>query len=243
MSRFSFNLYMISAMMVMLFCTVPLYGEVYLKGPRIGFSGKGKGMPDRPFADLVNQKELMQEKVICNGVPTEVRISLISGSLADLLQELRMRYPELKIKVDRGGIRFSIPLGKKYRELVLLVEADGRITSFVMRLPVPMKSRPEWPQGLPQPPGATLDEVIQFSRRGSVYAAFSGAEPGALSRMDMALAGYGFTSVTQEAVQAGGRGDLFMNAEKKQMLHLSIGEDGTGTLFLFPLGKAGQIKP
>ena len=243
MNRFSFKSCMISAMTVMLFCAVPLHAEVYLKGPHIGTGGKGRGMPDRPFADLVNQKDLMQEKVVCNGVSTEVKISLISGSLVELLRELRMRYPDLKMKVDSSGVRFAIPLGKKYRELVLLVEADGRITAFAMRLPVPMKSRPEWPQGLPQPPGATLDEVIQFSSRGSVYAAFSGAEPGALSRMEMSLAGYGFSSVTQEAVQSGGRGDLFMNAEKKQMLHLAIGEDGTGTLFLFPLGKSGQFKP
>ena len=192
MNRFSVILCMICSMAFMLFRAVPLHAEVYLKGPRIGLGGKGKGMPDRSFADLVNQKDLMQEKVVCNGVPTEVRISLISGSLADLLQELRIRYPELKMKIDSSGVRFAIPLGKKYRELVLLVEADGRITAFAMRLPVPMKSRPEWPQGLPRPPGASLDEVIQFTGRGSVYAAFSGAEPGALSRMDMALAGYGF---------------------------------------------------
>jgi hypothetical protein len=214
-----------------------LTAEVYLKGPRIERRPKGQGIPDRSFQDLVEQKNLMTEKVICNGVATEVNISLISGNLAELLRELKIRYPDLKMDIRRSGVRFSIPLGKKYQERVLLVGAEGRVTVFTMRLPVPMPSRPEWPSSLPLPPGAEVDEVIRFSRRGSIYAAFNGAEPGALNRVSSTLASYGFMPVTQESATANGTGELFMNAGKKQMLLLSIGEDGTGTMYLAPLSK------
>lgn len=219
------------------FFAVPLHSEVYWLGPKVGPRGKGKGVPQQSFEELLPQKKLMQEKVICNGVRTEVDISLLSGTLEDLLAELRGRYPDLKINVRRGGVLFSIPLGKKYQERVLLVEAEGKVTAFTMRLPRPMTSRPEWPQDLPLPPGAEVDEVVQFTGRGSVYAAFHGAEPGALNRVSTTLASYGFFSVTRESEQAGGRGELFMNAAKKQMMLLSIGQDGVGTMFLFPLAK------
>ena len=225
------------ALSVLLLAAAELTAEVYLKGPRIGRMPKGQGIPGRSFLELADQKLLMTEKVVCNGVATEVKVSLIAGELAELLRELKLRYPDLKLDVRRSGVRFSIPLGKSYRERVLLVGAEGRITVFTMRLPEPMPSRPEWPSSLPLPPGAEVDEVIQFSRRGSVYAAFSGAEPGALSRVGTALAGNGFTPVTQESQTAAGTGELFMNAEKKQMLLLTIGQDGAGTMYLTPLVK------
>ena len=182
----------------------------------------------------------MNDKVICNCAATEVKISIITGNLAELLRELKIRYPDLKMDIRRSGVRFSITLGKKYQERVLLVGAEGRITVFTMRLPVPMPSRPEWPSSLPLPPGAEVGEVIQFSRRGSIYAAFNGAEPGALNRMSATLSSLGFSSVTQESETANGTGELFLNAEKKQMLLLSIGEDGTGTMYLAPLTKEEQ---
>ncbi len=236
MNRFFITSGIVFAAAVYFFSVMPLYGEVYLKGPRIGPRPKGQGIPERSFADLVPQKNLMREKVVCNGVRTEVQISLITESLTDLLRELRTRYPDLKLTVRQGGVLFSIPLGK-YRERVLLVDADGRVTAFVMRLPEPMKSRPEWPRELPLPPGAEVDEVIQFTSRGSVYASFNGAEPGALNRISTTLTSSGFMSVTKESEQANGKGELFMNADKKQMLLLSIGPDGTGTMFLTPLMK------
>lgn len=212
-----------------------LRAEVYLKGPRINRHTGGKGVPVQSFSELVDQRKLMTEKVICNGVRTEIHISLIMQNLAELLRELKLRYPDLKMNIRTGGVRFSIPLGKYYREQVLLVGGEGRVTVFTMRLPVKMPSRPEWPADLPLPPGAEVDEVVQFSRRGSIYAAFSSAEPGALNRVSTTLAAGGFVPVTREAERTNGSGELFLNAGKRQMLLLSIGKDGTGTVYLAPL--------
>ena len=79
------------ALSVLLLAAAELTAEVYLKGPRIGRMPKGQGIPGRSFLELADQKLLMTEKVVCNGVATEVKVSLIAGELAELLRELLLR--------------------------------------------------------------------------------------------------------------------------------------------------------
>ncbi len=211
-------------------------GEVYLKGPKIGPRAKGSAVPARAFRELFEAKSLMSEPVVCNGVRTEMQVSLILRPLEELLAELRARYPDLQFNLRRGGVLFSIRLGARWRERVLLVGGDNRVTVFTMRLPDPMPKLPAWPRTLPAlPDDAEADEIIEFSKSGGVYGSFSGAGPGALSRMTADLAARGYAPVTREALSAHGKGELFLNAAKQQMITISIGPDGTGTMYFTPL--------
>ena len=210
-------------------------GEVYLEGPKWGPRAKGQRFPVRPFRELVDQKLLMTEPVVCNGVRTDMRVSLIHRTLEDLLRELRERYPDLKFNLRRGGVLFAIKLNERYRERVLLVGTNDRVTVFTMRLPEPPPAVPAWPRELVLPDGAEPDEVISFPGRGSIYGSFSGADPGALNRAAAALAARGYVSVTRESESSTGKGELFLNAAKQEMVTLSIGPDGTGTIFLTPV--------
>ena len=211
-------------------------GEVYLEGPRRSARPRGKAVPERAFRELVDAKDLMTEPVVCNGVRTELKTSLIRRPLAELLDELRSRYPDIKFTVRRGGVLFSIRLGDRRRERVLLVGTGDRVTCFAMLLPDPMPKLPAWPRELPPlPDGAAPDEIIEFPGNGGVYGSFSGAGPGALSRTAAALAADGYAPVTREAHSPIGRGELFLNAARQRMVTLSIGPDGTGTMYLAPL--------
>ena len=227
---------------ILLLCGIgtALVGEVYLEGPKIGPRAKGSGVPDRPFRELVDQRELMTEPVICNGFRTEMRVSLIRRPMAELLRELRTRYPDLGIKLRRGGALLAIKLGGRWCERVLLVGTGDRVTVFAMRLPDPPPKVPAWPTELVLPDGAEPDEVVAFPARGSVYGSFSGADPGALNRAAAALAAQGYMPVTREAHETTGRGELFLNAAKQRIVTLSIASDGTGTIMLSPLDRSAK---
>ena len=156
---------------VLLLCAVSVTasGEVYLLGPKTGPRAKGQGVPTRAFRELVDAKDLMTEPVVCNGVRTEMKVSLILRPLAELLNELRVRYPDLKFNVRRGGVLFSIKLGPRWRERILLIGPSDRVTVFSMRLPEPMPKLPAWPCELPPlPDGAEAEEIIAFPRNGGV---------------------------------------------------------------------------
>lgn len=211
-----------------------LMAEVYWLTPRGGF-GKPEGTR---LAELADSKHLMTEPIIFNGVKSEINVSVIQRSLADLLIELKANYPDLQIKLGSDGVLLKLPALKGQRERILLVGSEilSNVTVFSMLLPEELPPPPPWPEELPVPPNATAEEMIYFENSKVWYGAFT----------DPAKTSESYESVKASLLQSGflplpgqadSNGETFMNSDKKVMVYISTDGEGNNVVIYTPLAE------
>ena len=197
----------------------PAAAEVYWLGPKV--SGGGSGIPGVAFDSLLEMKQAMNEPVIFNGIDTEMRVYLINTPLEELVREFKSRYPKLAFENLGGNLRMSWPVGRDYREQVLLAGGSrlGNVTAFAMRMPVKRINPIPAPDGVATPPGAVVTEALVMKKNGTASVVFDLPEgAGRLEDLKHELAGAGYIAVDDE---------IFMREKpKKEMIQLQKSENG-----------------
>ncbi len=205
----------------------PAAAEVYWLGPKV--SGGGSGIPGVAFDSLLEMKQAMNEPVIFNGIDTEMRVYLVNTPLEELVREFKSRYPKLAIDNLGGNLRMSWPVGRDYREQVLLVGGTrlGNVTAFAIRLPARRIVPIPVPEGLFTPPGAVVTEALVMKKSGAASVVFDLPEgAGRLEDLKHELAGAGYIAVDD--------GILMREKPKKEMIQLQKSENG-GIIIRTPL--------
>ncbi|MGE4563601.1 MAG: hypothetical protein AB7F32_01910 [Victivallaceae bacterium] len=201
--------------------------EVYWLGPKV--SGGGADVPGAAFDSLLEMKRAIQEPVIFNGIDTEMRVYVINTPLDELVRELKIRYPKLVIENLGGNLRMSWPVGRNYREQVLLTGGGrlGNVTAFAMQMPVKRISPIPVPENVPVPPGAAVTESLVMKKSGVATVAFDLPEgAGRLEDVKHELVGAGYIAVDD---------GIFMREKpKKEMIQLQKSENG-GIIIRTPL--------
>ena len=228
------NSRVVALLLLAALAALPLRTEVYLLGPR-----RGAGAPVQSFAETVEAAELMTEPAVFNGVETELRVLLLRQPPEAVLAELRRRFADLAVFATPGGIALRWPAGNGRHERVLLAGGGGlgdTTTVFSMILPDAMPPMPAWAEGLPPIPGAAASEVVELPARGSRMVTFSGAAEGGPAA-ERALRAAGFLPLGGGVGPGAAGGALYLDAAGREMVMLSIQEDGSGVMLRSRLGR------
>ena len=221
-------------LLLAMLAVLPMRAEVYLLGPR-----RGTGAPVQSFAETSGAAELMTEPAVFNGVETELRVLLLRQPPSEVLAELRRRFAELAVFATPGGIALRWPAGKGRHERILLAGGGGlgdTTTVFSMILPDAMPPAPAWAEGLPPVPGATALEVVELPVRGSRMVTFAGGA-GAAPAAERSLRAEGFLPLGGGVGPGSAGGALYLDAAGREMVMLSIQEDGSGMMLRSRLGR------
>lgn len=152
----------------LLFLGVFLFGALDVSGAVFSLKPGRTGGGSRFLSEM---RQIWDEPMMLNGFQTRLTISMTENSVADLLAELRIRYPNLKTREGEGGVVVEIPAAEGITRL-LLMRMGGVTLQFSTRLPKQLPSA-LWPRGLPQLAGAQARVVTEFPERGTVSVQFT----------------------------------------------------------------------
>ena len=193
-----------------------LSAEVFSLWP---FSGAGGGT----FDDAVKPVDLWTERIIVDGRPLEMGISLLQNDFNTCEANLRKLHPDASFAANRNSLLVEIKLKNGNRRRLYLLSLEGVYPAilFSMDLP-PGKLNPgEWPAEFPLPGGAVPVSVMRFPQRNAVYGAFTSPfETGqVLGDLAASLKASGWKSVSAEHQDPfTGTGEVFLKDSASEIL-------------------------
>ena len=204
----------ILAFMLTLFPMI-LSAEVFSLWP---FSGAG-GTVD----DALKPLSLWTERIIVDGHPLEMGISLLQNDFKTCEANLRKLHPDASFAANRNSVLVEIKLKNGIRRRLYLLALEGVYPAilFSMDLPPGKLSPGEWPAEFPLPGGAVPVSVMRFPQRDAVYGAFTSQfESGqVLGDLAASLKTAGWESVSAEHQDPfSGTGEVFLKDSASEIL-------------------------
>ena len=213
---------------------IHLHGEVFLLGPATrsaGYIPLAETLPG-----LEGASALFREKIRVNGKVFVFEIFRSGALFEDMVRYLQGKAPGFA--VSRDNLRCTVKLPDGSLERLLIIPSPGRGPATVLRIAGPPGVPPvsAWPRELPElPPGARALQVIEIPGKKSVYGAFdlAGIDPVNRFRdVDSSLRANGFHPAANESSPLiGGRGDIYWNPQKKQLIWVTFDRSGRGSFY------------
>lgn len=205
-----------------------LFGDVFSLWP---FSASGGSIED-----AVKPVDLWTERILVDGHPLEMSISLLQNDFASCEANLRKMYPKASFAANRNSLLVEIRKKNGIRRRLYLLALEGVYPAilFSMDLP-PGKLNPgEWPSEFPLPGGAVPVSVMRFPQRNAVYGAFTSPFDGGQVLGDLAasLKSAGWKSVSSEHRDPfTGTGEVFLNDTSSEILVIGFSPMKKGGCF------------
>ena len=188
--------------------------------------------------DGMSKQLLHKEKIVVNGVPLEMEISLADTPFDILISQLKNSLGQNDFTVQGSTVRIGYPISRNRVERWLLVRGKERQTTiFHMIAPAKLPPPEGWPRELPPLPlGAEITQVTQLPGHNGIQGAFRNAQEhphSILRHWSRYLEGEGWIAAGAEAsVTRSSGGDLFIRTRKgREVIWVSVGEDGSGNCY------------
>ena len=231
--------------LLLLSASLPLRADVFSLFP---FRSGGGGISD--LENAVNGNRLWSEEVVINGYRLELEVALVNRTLNEVLREFRARFRKGAAAMNSNSLLFEIPQANGSKKRCYLVELGGIVPmlQFSLLLPAGFRSKKkstDWDQELPLPAGASVQTLMRFPNRKSIYGIFESpfASRQTLSDLVRSLETRGWRNMGGEtAVNADASGEVFLREKRNEIMIISVrdlpgGRGSTGSLYLHKLSK------
>ena len=229
---------------LLLLSVLPLRADVFSLFPFRGGGGVSQ------LENALNGSRLWSEEVVINGHHLELEVELVNRTLNDVLQEFRGQFKNGAAAMNSNSLLFEIPQANGAKTRCYLVELGGIVPMLRFSLLLPAdfnrkNSVADWDQELPLPPGASVQTLMRFPKRKSIYGTFQSpfAVRQTLSDLVRSLESRGWRNVGGEtAGSAAAGGEVFLREKQNEIMIISVkdlpdGRGSAGSLYLHKLAK------